>query len=676
MKRLERFKRTIQFLVVALFIFMAASGGSQIFLSPQRVAVWIKDRLPDYENLDIEFSKAQISFSGSLFPLFGIKAKGVKVRYHDCTTSYQLNAPYVLVPFYLTEALRKKIRFGYLKVGDVDVQILKKDDVCIGQTQESEKSQTESISRILDSQDYEKLFEALQKPFRGARGLKMQRLNVFKPVTHLFENPSAELKQSRLKLGKMNHLETESLEVVKEKEKIESIKNSKHSEVQRLRVTYDRSSEAILVSGGVKVQLPGFDSFRNLPIYWLSVEFQKEAGLKLNVQARYNEGRFYLSSDYQKNLENLQVKWNAVDFPLSFVVRTLDRDEFFSQINTHLVWLNGEGLLGLSFAKTSNVEVLANSLRLRGDLIDAYAQDMHLKLYPSFKVERPFEWRLEKLDLEQISDFLYHKGIRGVLRRAGHIRGSGLVNDIDNVMFEGSVEGLEFFFSSSDQKAFQKVEKAEMNMEYDAKSFKLDFERITFAEGDVEGNTSFTLNMNDDNAPSWVFRSVGQSLRFNDDVYNLFSLKPMSFDRFDIFVKGQKKKVDKIVVTSLMDECVTNWGTFEDAQMQIYSEKAKRLTLGIKSKVFHLDPKYIKTKGVIPVNMNQVAVNMRMNLDIDKSNFEFISGDSRHPFKLVAKEFDYRNDLKGELKKAGKVYDITGDLKRGFEINTPVEIEE
>lgn len=691
MKQSEHYKRTFQLLAVIFFMIMAVSGGTQWFLSPSRVASWIKEVSPDDENLEIKFKKAQISFSGSLFPLFGVKAKDVMIRYHGCTNSVQLNAPYVLVPFSLIDAFQKKLRLGYIKTGAIDLQILSKDNICIDQNNESvagagkgAEPTTKKVTEALQDNDYDKLFTALLRPFRGAKGLKIQRVNLYKPETSLFENPSQDIKDAKAEIeefvpskkSKDKKSDTSMAAAIsadsamlKLKETLNQLKAAKQAQVQRLRVTYDRSNESILLSGGIKIQIPGFETFKKLPVYWVNLEFNKEQGLKLNGQARYNEGRFFLSSDYQKKLERFKVQWKASDFPLSFVVRAFGKDRDFSQLNTHLLWLNGEGGLGLRYDDQFHIDVHANLLRLRGELVDAFAQDVSLGVYPKVSVQRPFEWRLEKLDLEQISEFLDHKGLRGVLRRAGHIKGSGIISGFNDILFEGSIEGVEFFFSNSGQKAFQKVKKAELNLEYVQNRLNMDLERIVFGEGEVEGQIHFDLQLDPVHEYKWNFRSTGQSLMFNEQIYTLFALKPFSFDHFDILVEGHQKHADRVNVVAQVKQCETPWGTFDRMGLQILTQQNKKLSVNMRSKKFELDPKYIQTNGLIPGSLVNPSVQMQMDLQSDQGELELTALDGRSPLKIIANEVDYaKKTFAGSLTKAGKTYEIHGDFKTGYRL--------
>lgn len=679
MKHPERSRRFFLLFIIAFFVIMAVSGGTQLFLSPQRVASWIKPNLPNYEHLDIEFKKAQISFSGSLFPLFGIKAKDVLIRYHGCTSSLQLNAPYILVPFSLTDAVRKKLRFGYLKAGDVDLQILKKDNVCLDQVGESGilndpdevGAPAQKVTEALENQDFDKLFKTLLRPFRGASGLKIQKLKVYRPSTVLLENPHLAIDQAKDKVVELESQKKPPVaELATAKEELTALRHTKRVEIQRLRLTYDKSNEAILFSGGVKIRSPLFDSIKRLPVYWLSIEMNKEKGLKIAAQSRYNEGRFYLDSDYQKNLEKLRVKWKATDFPVSLLVKALDTRHVFSQLNTHLLWLNGEGALGLSYNKELQVGVMANLLRVRGELVDALAQDVALSLYPEVKVLDPFEWRIEKLDLEQISEFLDHKGLRGVLRRAGSIRGSGIMNGFKDVIFEGSVEGVEFFFSNSGQKAFQKVQKAEMNVEYFEDRLKIDLERIVFGEGEVEGQIGFELTTShaDHKGYQWQFKSSGQSLKFNEQVYALFMLQPFSFDSFNILVQGQENHAHKFAVSAAIEQCGTQWGAFEGVSLNINAQNSKTLNLQMKSKKFTVNSKYVQFGGLVPNELGNASVDMQLDLDTDIGSIDFVALEPKvGPLKITAKDVAYKTKaFDGQLTRAGQTYQVHGDLASGY----------
>ncbi|MCO5113244.1 MAG: hypothetical protein M9899_03615 [Bdellovibrionaceae bacterium] len=674
MKQPERSKRLFQLFIVTFFIVMAVSGGTQLFLSPQRVAGWIKTGIPDYEHLDIEFKKAQVSFSGSFFPLFGIKAKGVMIRYHGCSNSFQMNAPYILVPFSLIEAFRGKLRFGYLKIGDVDLQVLKKDNICIEQEQQSASEPVEpthNVTQALEGKDYDQLFTALLKPFRGVKGLKIQKVNVYEPVTALWDDPKVALSEAKEKVKQLEaDKETEASELLAAQEDLAQIQNAKHAEVQRLRLTYDKSNESILLLGGIKILLPRFETLKRLPVYWINLEFNKAKGLKMNAKARYNEGRFSLNSDYQKDLDDLKLHWKASDFPFSFLVKTFDTKQTLSQLNTHLLWLNGEGALLASYHKKLSLNVLARVLRLRGEMVDAIAGDVEIAVYPKLDVQKPFEWRIEKLDLEQASDFLDHKGLRGVLRRAGHIRGSGIVNGFQDIVFEGSVEGLEFFFSSSGQRAFQKVEKAEMSLEYYKDKFRIDLERITFGEGEVEGQIGFELKPIKSDEYQWKFQANGQSLKFNNQVYALFMLEPFSFDKFDITVQGQEKYANHILVNAKIEECKTLWGEFEGMNLQIKAQDHKKMFLQMQSKKFEVNSKYVQTADLIPNHLENAVVKMDLLLDQDLGSLEFIAQAPKvGPLKLTAKEIPYKTkslSFNGHLTRAGKSYEVHGDLEGGY----------
>lgn len=691
MSRHTRLKVGARLAVAFIFILMLVSGGSQFFLSPRRIAQWLEQTLPDNNNLDIKFTKAQVSLSGSLFPLFGIKIKNVKIKYQDCDSSVQLNAPYVLIPFYVSEAVKKNFKFGYLKLGDVDLQVLDKENVCFSAEDEKQAATPqakEASAQLLKQKDYKELFELLRKPFQSLKGLKVQKFSVYQPLLQLLDNPSKDLQGLKQELRFMSEEEASAKEGQALQEKIQSIKAAKKVEVSRLRLTYDYSEDSVLASARIKALQPGFEDFKRLPLFKTNLEFNKEKGLKLGASTHYNEGRFYINSKYQRDIEDLRFEWQAEDFPLSFVIRTFGIEKIFTQINPHLVWLNGSGELAINYRKKLATQILAKSFHLKGDLIEAYAQDVMLGVFPQVEVLQPFEWRLERLDLEQISDFLDYKGVRGVLRQVGHIRGAGVVNALDQVVFEGSVEGLEFFFSSDGQKVFQKVDEAEINIELMPTYFLMEFDRIFLGRGDVEGQTSFRLSrggnnqgLNQDsyqnpykNFYNWEFKSYGQSLRFNDDIYDLFLLKPMTFENFDIFVQGTQRYVEKINVDAFVQNCETIWGRFENLKLKLSSQQADRLNLEMQAKSFVINKNFIKAETVLPdANIQRVNASIKMNLKDNSNTLEFESRDRNQPFKIYAEDFEHKKEFNGVLTKSGKNFEVLGNMNSGYKLQPALE---
>ncbi len=101
--------------LVLLIVFVA--GGTQVIISPKRVTTWLEKAF-EKEDIpaNIDFEAAQMSFTGNLWPLFGVRLRNLKISVPDEDSNFLLESPYILIPLSLRSLLgEKELNLGKIR---------------------------------------------------------------------------------------------------------------------------------------------------------------------------------------------------------------------------------------------------------------------------------------------------------------------------------------------------------------------------------------------------------------------------------------------------------------------------------------------------------------------------------------------------------------------------------
>lgn len=105
--------------LILLIVFVA--GGTQVLISPKRVTAWLEKAF-EKENIPahIDFEAAQMSFTGSLWPIFGVRLRNFEVALPRGHQKISFESPYILIPLSLRSLLGdKKFDLGTIRTHEL-----------------------------------------------------------------------------------------------------------------------------------------------------------------------------------------------------------------------------------------------------------------------------------------------------------------------------------------------------------------------------------------------------------------------------------------------------------------------------------------------------------------------------------------------------------------------------
>ena len=396
-----------QVVISLVVLIILLSAGSQLYFTQERVFEVLKSQLlgtSHEEDANIQFKKAQMSFSGSLNPFFAVKITDIHLTFSGCKNKIELKSPYVLVPLFLSDAFNKKINMGYIKSGDLTVHVFPPEKKC----ETSNEMQT-SLSEQPSEETYNRIFQKVEGLFKRVRGLRVQSAHV-----HFLENGM-----------------------------------SKDGIFKRVRMSFDHENGQLFARADVLLpSLGDSDSVKSKKVFGrssknifkVSIDMSKDRGLLFSGKSRFSKGTLKMESEPQKKLNDLQIKFAARDIPLDVYKQFVTTLMLLGQMDSQGVRVHAEGHLYLRnfFKKEESViNVRFKKVDLFGASIKIYAQDLFAQVFSKWKILEPFDWQMESMDIDKVFPHLSAGPLKKMAKDSGVLSGTGLTESLEDIEFEG-----------------------------------------------------------------------------------------------------------------------------------------------------------------------------------------------------------------------------------------------
>lgn len=639
MKKNRDFLKPVIIVVILLVgALIVLNIGSRIFFSKSRINGYLeKSALPN-TNLDVNFSKIQLSFSGSLAPFFAIKMSDISIHYKECGIDLSFKAPYILIPFSMKKALDNNLRLGYVKAGKSELVIKDSIDPCPDNADAEStliaKLKERQPENLSEEENFKAFFKKAKSIFKRVSGFRVQKLDFV---------------DQRLN-----------------KEKTVSFSN--------IRALYNRDTQAIYSYSELNFKpnqfdIPGFKSKKEIDVK-IIIDLTEEEGLALNASARHLEGTLEISSKPQKTLNNYVSHAKVKDLPLTFLSYFIG-PKSLEAINSHRIWFNSEvEFLASNLFKKQDANVVAkfNNLEIFGPVLKSYASNFKVQVYPKYEIPQEIDWRLDSLNL---NGFISQKNltkISGVIDQLGVIRGSGKVKTDGKLSFEGLITDTSFAFSMNRKKAQQLLTKANINLNYADQKLHLFMENIILDKAIFDGDITGELNLGDDF--EWKFSAESEVFSLSDKVQKLYAIKQSPFENLKFKVNGKKRELIDLTLSSNLEKIKTKWGEFRDSKYVLsYSPEKEIYKFDLNSKVFILDSQFLKVDFFDEYkNLN----NFSTTLELSKANksFALVSKTTSPLVSISADGEDYNKTFLANLNIDKTSFVLEGHINSGFKIKS------
>ncbi len=625
----------IVFLILSVFIITA---GSQFYLTESRLQgllnKTISEKFNDSVKIEIKFKKAQLSFSGSFSPMFAIKFNKLELKHDQCDRNYKLNTPYALIPISLIKAFKGILSIGYVKTGKLDFFASTTNALC-ADGKDKPLDVKNKISKIKSEKNYDKFFDHLAGVFKNVKGFRFLEFNYV-------EDNFKEIKKISSKNIKISYTK---------KNKSIQIYNEFDFKPQAI----DLKSEPTNLGVNLKIQ----------------TIISKSKGLSLLARARHLEGVFEIKSQPQKNLNDFSLDLQVSDLPLTFLNQVLGL-KALSQINAHKVWHNSNAVVNLkNFFDNNESQILVkvNNIEIFGPVLKAYASDFEFQTKPHFKILNQISWRLENLDLNGLVPLELLSKARGVVDHYGILRGSGTIDENMRVNFEGLISDTVFLFSLNGKKAKQILNESNIILDFNYPNLSFHLENLALKAGSFDGDMKGEVVFNDN--VDWNFKIRSEQLNLSKDVQSLFDLEQTPYEKLNLSVVGQKRKLSSLNFTSQVEFLKTKWGSFSKSNYNLsYQPELSMYQFDLTSEEFNLDTKFLKIDfSDQKQNLKNFKTTLKLS-DKDKS-FSLISESLIQPkVYLSASGPDFNKTFLAELKVDQSQFVIEGTINSGFKIKS------
>lgn len=622
--------------VVVIVLWILISVSSQLYFSPARINGYIAKSVNDETEVKLDFKKAQLSFSGSLRPFFAIKISKPKIFVANCKGDYRFNAPYLLVPFSLTKAIDKKIKFGYLKTGAADLVVKKTVLICPDSNSEKENNNEILASLTQENFIFEEFFSKIKSAFKSLDGLRFQKL-------------------------KISDLRDENKE--------------KNVTIDNLRLSYRGKSKSVFSYFEIDFQpndfnIPGTASEKNIKLK-VKVDLTLAEGLSLQITARHLEGLLEIDSKPQKNINEYVVQAKVKDLPLSFL-NYMTGIEALNAINSHRVWFNSNLKLKIQDilnSKNRKVSSKFSNLEVYGPVLKAYASNFEAELYPAYSISESLNWRLDYLNLNGLLSQKNLAKARGVINQFGEIRGSGKIQTDGKATFEGLLKESSFAFSMNRKKTNQVLSKANISLSLVYPTLNLAIENINLEDGLFDGDVKGQLDWKQHLA--WSFNINAETFRLSDKVLKLFALDQTAFNDVQLNISGQKRQLENLSVVSNIESLKTKWGEFRDSKyLMNYRPDSKTFKFDLISNFFEPNTDYFKIE-ILDNYKSLKNFSTSLILPIDGKSFELaLKNKSKPAIEVRAEGEDFNKDFMTFMKLDQTNLVLEGNINSKFKVKS------
>jgi hypothetical protein len=630
----DQLKPIITIVIVFILISILINITSQIYFSPQRVQAFLDKTLSTKEDIKIDFSKAQISFSGSLTPFFAIKISDVKLFHQSCVESYELNAPYLLIPFSIFKAFNKKLSLGYIKAGEINLTVKDSAGLC-PDSPTVEKPLISKINDIDSEKSFEVVFAKIKTVFKNLRGFRIVKF------------------------------------------KYHEIKVEKESSIliNNIRISYNKKDKSIYTYNEFEFQPASFNLPGALPKNSLNIKIKStlsyDNGFSFQANARHLEGVFEISSKPQKTINDYDVEVKVKDLPLSFLGFFKDIN-FLNFINAHRVWYNSVAVINLKnffSPQDSQVFLRFNNLEIYGPVLKAFASNFKVQAYPEPKIIKDIQWRLDSLNLNGLVSSEKLSKLRGVVDEFGVLKGSGKILTTGELFFEGLLKDSSFIFSMNGKKALQKLKQANLNINYSYPTLNLELDNILLQGGSFEGDIKGRLTWAEDF--NWSFSVNSETLSLSEKIQSLYSIEQSPFESLKLTVVGKDRELISLKLNSKLAMLKTKWGEFLDSIYELnYIPEFRSYRFDLFSKLFVLNSHFLKIDLFDSYKKLQ-NFSTRLELSGRDKSFSLITKTLKPPFlNITAEGEDYNKEFIASLKMDKTNFVLQGHINSGFKIKS------
>lgn len=620
------------FFIISLVFFVSA--GSQFYFTQPRLQKILDQNLSEKIKIELKFQKAQISFSGSLSPMFAVKFSQLELKHSQCQRQYKLNAPYVLIPISLIQALQGRIQLGYVKTGHVEISSFQTNSVCSDGTTESIDFQ-KTVSKIRSEKKYDKIFNYFAGIFKMVKGFRI-----------------LELTYTLNEVGKSRQYNSKNI-------KVSLIKKNKSIQIYN-EIDFKPYSE------NVKPEL----SVQGINLK-LQTIISKSEGLTILARARHLEGVFEIKSFPQKNLNDYNLELQISDLPLTFLSQVLGV-KILSHINAHKVWHNSNAIVNLKNifnAEIATITVDFNNLEFFGPVLKSFASDFKIQIKPNFKILNQINWRLENLDLNGLIPLELLSQAKGVVDQYGLLKGSGLIDENMKVTFEGLISDTSFLFSQNGKKSKQLLSDSNIVLDFEYPNLNFQLENISLKGGSFEGEIVGNVSLVDD--INWNIKVKSDLFSLSDKVQKLYDLEQSAFEKLILETTGQNRELKTLSFSAEVENLKTKWGDFNNSSYKLnYNPDLKMYDFVLSSDEFILKTKYLK---INIFDQSQSFKNFKTSLGLSSKNksFSLTSESSGEPFiHLFASGDDYNKEFLANLKIDKSEFILEGHINSGFKIKS------
>lgn len=630
----DQLKPVIIIIIVFILISISINVASQIYFSPKRVQAFLDKTLSTHEEIKIDFSKAQISFSGSLTPFFAIKISDVRLFHQGCVESYELKAPYLLIPFSIYKALNNKLSLGYIKAGDIDLTVKDSAEIC-PDGKILNRSLISQINDINSEKNFETVFAKIKTVFKNLRGFRIIKF-----------------KYHEVKLAKERSIL-----------------------IHNIRISYNKREKSVYTYNEFEFHPASFDLPGVLPQSGLNIKIKStlsyEEGFSFQANARHLEGVFEIASKPQKTINDYKIEVKVKDLPLSFLSYIKDIKPL-SFINAHRVWYNSVAVISLkNFFSTADSQILIkfNNLEIYGPVLKAFASNFKIQVYPSLQILKEIQWRLDSLNLNGLVSSENLSKARGVIDEFGVLKGSGKVLTTGEIFFEGLLKDSSFIFSMNGKKALQKLKQANLNMNYTYPTLNLDMENILLQGGTFDGDIKGRLIWSEDF--NWKFNVNAEMFSLSEKIQKLYSIEQSAFENLKFESIGKNRQLISLNFNSKLTKLKTKWGEFLDSVYQLnYIPESRSYRFDLTSNLFLLNTNFLKIDLFDTYKKLQNFTTTLELSDRDKS-FSLVSKTLTPPLlSITAEGEDYNKEFVASLSLDKTSFVLQGHINSGLQIKS------
>ena len=439
----KRLQLTAQIVISIVVLIILLSAGSQLYFSQERVLEVLNSQLIGNSNKDIHihFKKAQMSFSGSLSPFFAVKMTDIHLTLSDCKNKVELKSPYILVPLFLSDAFNGRVNMGYIKSGDLDVEVLPPEKKC-----ELSDETEPSLPLGPLKEPYPQIFQKVEEFFQKAQGLRVQSI-------HARFMKNQKFKEGFFKRVRISFDREESQLFARTDILLPSLTNSDLSKEKKV---FSRSSR---------------DRIK------MNLEMSRDRGLLISGESWLSQGNLKIESRHQKDLNNFQVKLKINDVPLDFYKNLFNTLTFWEKINSQKVSTHAEGyLIFKHFFEDEKEKIVTMRLKkidVFGPWVKIYARSILAQMIPHGEVIEPFTWQVETLNVDKIFPHLRSEIFKKVAKDLGVVSGVGITKSLTDIEFEGLLTHfiLKSFLREEDKE--YKFSKSDLDLKLKKESFSI-----------------------------------------------------------------------------------------------------------------------------------------------------------------------------------------------------------